>query len=516
MGVLIVCVRTITMRIALLLLCSALVASVTCFWAPAEFDVEAKLLNSFGRMNFVRGQLGKVDYTSDDAVKAYIQRYVVPMAELTGNEVFALKSNFTDFVNDSHLKYQEYFVRDGAEVEVDGGELIVHVKPDGSVFAVNGDVLPETTTEQYAKTTFNLAGREAVEKATQMYKDAEIVEGPTPVVLLHEGEGRNSYRAVIQFDKEGDIVKSEVHVCPMFGDLFVEFPLFHPALNRTIYDAQNGLVLPGTLVRTETDGPSSDVTVNEAYDNAGVCYDFYMDKFGRDSWDGNGADMISTVHYREGYNNAFWNGQQMVYGDGDGVTFTNFAEDLSVVCHELTHAVVQSTANLRYQGESGALNEGIADIMGSSAVIFQQGALNPTTWDIGPDCYIAGWALRYMANPTQDGASRDYYPTRYTGILDNGGVHWNSGIANLYFVLSTQGGVHPQQSTTNYVNGVGIDYSQQVVYSALTSYLTETSNFANAAFSCITAAQQLYGDKPLIAQNIEAAWSAVGVSPSSS
>jgi len=227
--------------------------------------------------------------------------------------------------------------------------------------------------------------------------------------------------------------------------------------------------------------------------------------------------MISSVHYSNNYNNAFWNGEQMVYGDGDGVTFSNFAGDLTVVCHELTHAVVEYTANLVYQNEPGALNEGFADILGFSAYMYQYGADTPYQWMIGAQCYTphkAGDALRYMNNPPLDGSSYDYYPG-YTGFLDNGGVHWNSGIANLAYVLAVQGGTHPQQKSTIYVSPIGSAAAENIFYTVLAQYLTANSKFANARAASVTAARAAYGTASQQAKTADDCWIAVGV-PSTS
>lgn len=497
------------------LLFVALVALAASAFAaiPSSFVVDKNVKTSSGGFSFVRGELGRVDPHDEQDILGYIDTHVRELAELSAFEDFKMTRNTSDIAGNFHIHFQEYFYRSAGLIEVDGGVLAVHIHPDGSVFALNGELLPESTTANYRERQFELSDIEAIKMGSVGFNRVEIEQPGTPVVFLANGQGYNAYRTIISYLNEDlDRVRSELFVCPFSGNFIEELPLHHPALNRTIYDAENGLVLPGTEVRAEGDPPSNtDDIVNQAYDNAGVCYDFYKTKFNRDSWDGNGAAMLSTVHYRNGYNNAFWNGVQMVYGDGDGVTFTDFAGDLSVVCHELTHAVVETTAGLRYRNESGALNEGMADIMGASAVVYDSGCLKSTSWEIGSECYIAGDALRYMNNPVLDGSSRDYYPDRYTGILDNGGVHWNSGIANLAYVLLTAGGVHPQQKTTGFVKQIGIEQSEMIFYSALANYMTETTDFAQAAVACETAAKELFGE--VAANSAMNAWIAVGVNP---
>ena len=144
---------------------------------------------------------------------------------------------------------------------------------------------------------------------------------------------------------------------------------------RTVYDAKRRTRLPGTRVRSEGAPPSQDVAVNEAYDGSGATYDLYFEVFGRNSIDGNGMRLDSTVHYSRNYDNAFWNGSQMVYGDGDGEIFQRFTKSIDVIGHELTHGVTQFTANLEYQDQPGALNESISDVFGS---LVKQRVLNQT------------------------------------------------------------------------------------------------------------------------------------------
>jgi Zn-dependent metalloprotease len=133
---------------------------------------------------------------------------------------------------------------------------------------------------------------------------------------------------------------------------------------RTIYDAQHGRSLPGKLVRGEDGSKSGDAMVNEAYDGSGKTYDFFMKVYGRNSIDGRGLRLDSTVHFGRKYVNAFWDGQQMVYGDGDGEIFERFTKSLDVIGHELSHGVTQYEAGLIYENESGALNEHFSDVFG--------------------------------------------------------------------------------------------------------------------------------------------------------
>ena len=212
---------------------------------------------------------------------------------------------------------------------------------------------------------------------------------------------------------------------------------------RTIYDAAYTKRLPGKLVRGEGDPPSRDATVNAAYDNAGITYDFYGEVLRRNSIDGHGLRLDSTVHYDRQFNNAFWNGQQMIYGDGDGRLFTGFASALDVVAHELTHGVTQYTVpgGLVYDDESGALNESISDVFGSVVKQWKLGqTVTQADWLIGAGIMApgVGKALRSMKEPGNTSMTwrGDDQPKDMSGYVDGGDVHTNSGIPNHAFYLA--------------------------------------------------------------------------------
>ncbi|MED5078183.1 M4 family metallopeptidase, partial [Geobacillus stearothermophilus] len=274
------------------------------------------------------------------------------------------------------------------------------------------------------------------------------------------------------------------------------------------YDGRNRTVLPGSLW---TDGDnqffaSYDAVAVDAHYYAGVVYDYYKNVHGRLSYDGSNAAIRSTVHYGRGYNNAFWNGSQMVYGDGDGQTFLPFSGGIDVVGHELTHAVTDYTAGLVYQNESGAINEAMSDIFGTLVEFYAN--RNPD-WEIGEDIYtpgIAGDALRSMSDPAKYG-DPDHYSKRYTGTQDNGGVHTNSGIINKAAYLLSQGGVHYGVSVT----GIGRDKMGKIFYWALVYYLTPTSNFSQLRAACVQAAADLYGSTSQEVNSVKQAFNAVGV-----
>ncbi|HDX9578272.1 TPA: peptidase M4 family protein [Bacillus pseudomycoides] len=274
------------------------------------------------------------------------------------------------------------------------------------------------------------------------------------------------------------------------------------------YDGKNRTTLPGTLW-ADTDNifnASRDAAAVDAQYYAGVTYDYYKNTFSRNSYDNAGGTLKSTVHYGSNYNNAFWNGLQMVYGDGDGYTFIPLSGGLDVVGHELTHAVTERSSNLIYQNESGALNEAISDIFGTLIEYYDN--RNPD-WEIGEDIYTpgtAGDALRSMNDPTKYG-DPDHYSKRYIGTSDNGGVHTNSSIINKAAYLLANGGTHYGVT----VNGIGNNKVGAIYYRANTLYFTQSTTFSQARAGLVQAAADLYGANSAEVAAVKQSYDAVGV-----
>nr|ADR72651.1 neutral protease B [Bacillus sp. PPB15] len=247
----------------------------------------------------------------------------------------------------------------------------------------------------------------------------------------------------------------------------------------------------------------------DAHYNAQKVYDYYKKTFNRNSFDDKGAKLISTVHVGESWNNAFWNGVQMMYGDGDGQTFIPLSGGIDVVGHEITHGVTEHTANLVYQNESGALNEAISDIFGVM--------VEKKSWDIGADIYTPdkpGDALRSLKDPASipnplkpSEGYPDHYSKRYTGTADNGGVHINSSINNKAAYLVSEGGDHYGVKVT----GVGREATEKIYYRALTKYLTANSDFKMMRQAALQSAEDLYGKNSKAVQAVTKAYDAVGL-----
>jgi Zn-dependent metalloprotease len=246
----------------------------------------------------------------------------------------------------------------------------------------------------------------------------------------------------------------------------------------------------------------------------------FKDLFGRNSIDGAGMELISAVHHRKKYNNAFWNGEQMAYGDGDGVLFQNFTSCIDVIGHELTHGVTQYTADLRYQSQSGALNESISDVFGS---LLKQRIRNQTAdqadWLIGegllvPKAGAKRTALRSMAapgtaydDPTENGLGKDPQPdhmSRYQDLPidddnDWGGVHINSGIPNKAFYL-----------VATALGGYAWERAGKIWYGALTGgELKKDATFSDMRAVTVAIATRIFDES--VASTVSEAWDEVGL-----
>jgi Zn-dependent metalloprotease len=285
-------------------------------------------------------------------------------------------------------------------------------------------------------------------------------------------------------------------------------------IDRSISDAVGLERLPGRLlVRAEGQPPVTDVCANEAYDGLGETHALFWTRFERDSIDGRGLPLDATVHYGRLYDNAFWDGERMVFGDGDGQVFNRFTISLSVIGHELTHGVTQFAANLAYRGQSGAINESMSDVFGSLVEQHAKGqGTAEASWLIGEGLFtdqVEGTALRSMKAPgtayNDDVLGKDPQPDTMSGYIDteddNGGVHLNSGIPNRAFYL-----------VADALGGNAWEAPGRIWYDALTGgSLRKTVDFAGFARTTEAAAATRYGDGSREHAAVVDAWAAVGL-----
>lgn len=282
------------------------------------------------------------------------------------------------------------------------------------------------------------------------------------------------------------------------------------------YDLNQGTNYGAAVDFTDADNywnninAQQDEVATDAHWGAEVTYDYFWLEQGRNSIDDNGFLLRSYVHYSTGYNNAFWDGSRMTYGDGNGSVFTPLTA-IDVCGHEITHGLTEFTASLVYSYESGALNESFSDIFGT--VIEWYG--RPTDWNylIGEDMTPSGGGIRNMQNPNQFTDPDTYLGTYwYTGAGDNGGVHTNSGVQNKWFYILAEGETGTNDNGDSYnVSGIGIDAAADIAFRSLTIYLSSNSQYDDARFYAIQAAVDLFGAcSPEVIATTNA-WYAVGV-----
>lgn len=305
---------------------------------------------------------------------------------------------------------------------------------------------------------------------------------------------------------------SEDDVFGFVSGLFEGVTIERKGLSRKIYDAEESMSLQSKLVRSEGDDPHSDEAVNEAYDGAGDVYKLFWEEFERDSLDGKGLPLISSVHVRRKYNNAFWNGSQMAYGDGDGKIFVRFTQSLAVIGHELSHGVVQFSGGLNYVNQSGALNEHVADVFGCLSEQYKHNqTADQADWLVGKEILAPGMngkALRSMKAPgtayNDPKIGKDPQPDhmdRYVNTSrDNGGVHINSGIPNkAFYLLSVDLGGHAWKK------------AGKIWYTALQELQNPDATFSEWAKLTHKVAGRLFGEDSDEAKATQKAWRGVGL-----
>ena len=512
------------MRKAILWTSMVLLLALALPLATLAADHDLVSVDKAGIPSFVRGDLGFVDTaTGRDlsaksadgqlyqlSVKNFLVDFAAESLGAIGTEDFEVRRVREDRIGKVHTRFDQEL----HGLRVVGAQMIVHADAEtGAVYAVNGNFARDAdvpTPFAANKVGFNAELHRALR--------GDVVGSPK-LAYFHDAESGKTHltwEVRTQGVAEGQFFDNLNYVDFRSGEIVAVDAQVHTAKSRQTYDATGSVVtstsitgLPGVLKCNESTTNCNDASAQRAHDGAGDVYDYYQAKFGRDSLNNAGMVMSSSVHVGSNWANAAWYNNQMIYGDGDGSTFDDLTKSFDVIAHELTHGVTDFESDLIYQNESGALNEAFSDIFAAAAEAWKDGVINASTWQIGEDIFIPGGALRYMDNPTQDGSSYDYYPERYTGSQDNGGVHWNSGIANLAFYLLVEGGTHPRNKTTVNVPAIGMAKAEQVFYRAQTTCLTSSSNFEAARNCTAQAATDLYGATENGA--VHDAWDAVGV-----
>ncbi|WP_432408412.1 M4 family metallopeptidase [Wukongibacter sp. M2B1] len=529
-----------------------LVFALSFSTALAGTNEKVTLSKKHGTPEFIAGELTKPSKEkAEDIVFSYLKenKNKFKFTGESSKEAFKIISKSKDDLGYTYLRLQQEY----KGVPVFGSTQTVHINKDGVLTSFSGAVIPDIDKHKKLKLEKKINSKEAISIAeADLGISPEYVVSPTGILMvyLYEDEARYVYLVRLNFlnPEPGNwyyfVDASTKEIVNKFNAFYTKKTSSIPTtgedkigtgigvlgdtkdintllssssyylIDRTrgnhiqTFDGNSRTRLPGSI------WIDSDNNLIDSYDNAAVdahkyaalTYDYFSDVFGRNSFDGNGATIKSTVHYGRNYNNAGWTGYQMVFGDGDGTLFRELSGSLDVMAHELTHAVTQYTADLIYQDESGAINEAMSDVFGTAVEFW---ANNNPDWLLGEDIYtpnISGDALRSMENPTDSG-DPDHYDDRYTGTEDYGGVHTNSGIINKAAYLISEGGTHYGVN----VNGIGIDKMTAIFYRALNQHLTQSSTFSQLRAALIQSATELYGANGSETQAINDAFDSVGV-----
>ncbi len=554
-------------KLIAILACSALI--VTCTFHPVNAQSlklnkpakeKVEILKEFNQLNngkekvyingndgtqlFINGKLSETVKPSSSSVINFLNENIAlfNMKDVKNN--FSVISIDTDDLGCTHVKLNQTF--NGKKVY--GKTISVHFDKNGIMSGLTG-TLENRITSITQKNSKVITADKAIEIAKSSKQFTELSEEvkAEKYVYFNDSKAYEVYKVNIAYDLptmgsyeifvdvySGDIIASKSLIreaTPVVGSGIAvngttrELNLYKPTsknsyqlkdttkpMTGTIntYTANYRSTTTGTLM-TSTSTTISDRTAVSAHSYAESVYDFYKNIFNRNSLDNNGMSINSVIHYGNSYNNAFWNGYKMVYGDGDGSYFGPLSGDLDVVAHEMTHGVTSNSGNMDYENQPGALNESMSDVFGVLVQTYDkynvvgggQWQFNSSDWVVGDEIYtpgISGDALRSLANPTlfdQPANMADYENLPNTSSGDWGGVHINSGIPNKAAYLVAQ--------------NIGCEKTARIYYRALTVYFNTTTNFAEARLGLVQAATDLYGANSAEVQAISNAYTSVGI-----
>jgi bacillolysin/thermolysin len=502
---------------------------------------------------FVGGKLTPAGYSTSPDKSIDGIRFISENSEMFGlrepSKELEVISAVTDDLSMTHVKYQQTL----NGIKIFQNQLIVHFNSDGSIESVNGRYFPTPTIVTIPALSADAAilnAEKSLNGYTATSRSAELMiyakgvqlflvyavklpsyEKPKMVIFIDAQNG-----SIIKIDDgiryDGPAVGTgiglkgtsrSIHTYLAGGTYYMidaSLPMFVAPIDSfkgviDTYDALNDTAGNGYSKAVRVVDPNNDNNFNDnqrlkaavdAHYFSREVYSIYKSRYNRNSFDNLGGTLINVLHYNINYNNAFWNGSFMTYGDGDGSRYSNLAGGFDVIAHEMTHGVTEKTANLIYELQSGALNEAVSDIF---AVI-----ADSSNWLLGEDVYtpsIAGDALRNIQDPHngQTINDPDWQPAHMNEFVvlanddkhDNGGVHINSGIINKSFY--------------NLATAIGRTKGGLIWYRALTVYLTNNSQFVDARNACLSAAKDLFGNGSAEYTAVADAFTAVGIGPNS-
>lgn len=510
-------------------------------------DQSAKPWNETGSVPvFVKEKFGEKQVGSTAAhALDYLKKNEKQIGVANPDKNLKVKNIQKDSLGMKHVRFNQTV----KGISVEGAEVVVHYNKQDELVSVNGSHIPEATAE--IDTSAAVSEAAAVEAAKQAVNaPAQLEETPSAELVIYPFEGTNhlaykvnvnflgekpgnwfafidaksgetidQYNALMHVDNHHESVgtgvlgaQRKIHTTrtqlPSQGTIFSLSDTSHAGLQGIFtYDANDGKIFSNNSASWKDEYQHAAV---DAHYNSEVVYDYYLEEHGRNSLDDKGMAIVSYVHYGENYNNAFWNGRQMTYGDGDGSYMVPLSAGLDVAAHEMTHGVITNSANLQYRFQSGALNESFADIFGA--------LIDSEDWEVGEDIMGPGAkadgrvSLRSLSDPSKYPVKADYVPygdgkgkypahmDEYYDLprsLDNGGVHINSSITNHAAYLIGE--------------KIGKEKLGQIFYRALTVYLTPTSDFSDARRSIVQSAADIYGEASAEAKATAEGFDSVGI-----
>ena len=426
----------------------------------------------------------------EGAARAFLASYGSLMGLQAPASQLQLRSIKGDSLGMQHVRFDQ--VQNG--VPVFGADVIVHFNAAGAVTSVNGYIVPDAP---QINTAPKLSEKQAAELAVKYSGLADGIATQNGLTIFNPGliterasQTFLTYRVHVDSASQPYLAQW-VFVDAHSGELRFAYASHPETRTRNTYNMKHGTsYTSATLVRTEGAAPVTTATsctvadINNAHDYAGNTYDFYYSRYGRDSYNNAGGALNSYVCYSTNYQNAFWDGSKMTYGDG-------FAAADDVVAHELSHGVTEYASGLVYSYQSGALNESYSDIFGEAVDLTNTGGTDTAAvrWDMGEDIPGIG-AIRDMMDPTRFG---DPDKTSSSNMVctstDNGGVHTNSGVPNKAYALMVDGGTFNGYT----VAAIGIDAASAVEYRTNEYKLTSSSNFYDNYLGLLQSCADLYG-----------------------
>jgi zinc metalloprotease ZmpA len=463
-----------------------------------------------------------------------------------------------------HIRYERTY--DG--LRVIGGDFVVHQDAGGSVEGVSvaqARSIDLATTPDFARSKVNGVARDAFDgtKITGVSKPELVVDaryGPPKLAWLSvidgfASDGQTPSRVTVLVNAVTGNIMDDFNSVSTFVPLGVSsnsspvsdnaqaadvgtgqsiylgqvnidttpggsgFDMIDPVRgNGSTCDMNNGQFSCTTFTDADNawgDGTQADRASAgvDAHFGAAMTFDYFTNTHGWNGVFGDGSGVPSRVHYGQAYVNAFWDGSQMTYGDGENNERPLVS--LDVAGHEMAHGVTEHTAGLEYSGDAGGLNEATSDIFGSMVEFYANNTSDPGDYDIGEkiDIFGTGEPLRYMYQPSLDGVSYDCWDPSVPGS----DPHYSSGVGNHFFFLLAEGsGDTPYGSSPtcdgSTVTGIGRDKAAQIWFTALSQYMTSTETYSEARGHTVQAATDLYGAGSPEVAAVEAAWTAVSVS----